>query len=423
MHKQVTILIALTMVASPALAGSPDEPEIEDDAGDVDVQHLVDAGLLVQAGVSRPAIDAAADVTDAWITSETRGSFEVAVQLSNLPDNRNISTPLSEVWLHFEILDGSYHARAVLSSPQPGAPLQANYELFLDDEKQENLKGSVDNGDNIVWFHVPKQAVRDPGEGDKLTQFYVTTHLPGPQPVLDYAPGATAQSIPDASGAESADPTSLQLSPTPNHGDHYTFDSFDSKPSMMSIDVTPSSLEVEAGESEEFAVRIVNDGEGAGEVSLSVGNTPDGWSVNVEPTKFTVDPASSKTATLHVTPASDAEGHELVQLQMSSAPNTDKQVSVSITATQPGSGGGTGGGSVDGDTGTQDSTDGTQDSQATDEQTDSGTSDGDGADGADGDGADGASADDNAEEAPFVGPVAVIAAALAVAGLVRRGRT
>lgn len=333
----IFVLFALCLVTMPAMAGTASDPEVEDERGDVDVQHLVDADIIDGETDAPEEIETAADVLRSWIDKETEESFEVNVQLADLPDDA--SSPIVEVWAHFTIRDGTYHAAATLSSPQDGAPVQGSYTLYLDEANVGDLSGDVDADQDVVSFRVPKASVRDPGEGDALTRFHVTTHEPVSGAALDYAPGTNERSLPSILEAEEADPTDLDLAADARFGRSYAFDGFTEPTSRLSVDVTPSSLEVPAGEEGSFAVRIVNDADVAEDVSVTSSNAPPGWAARVAPSSVTVPAHGSQTVSLSVTPADDADGHELLDVNVVGEHGADKGVSVSVVAIQPDEGG------------------------------------------------------------------------------------
>ncbi|PSG97361.1 hypothetical protein BRD56_05790 [Thermoplasmatales archaeon SW_10_69_26] len=330
------VALASSLLVSPALAGSPSDPEIGDDEGDVNVQHMVDAGVLDEEA-PRDELATAGDVTKAWIDKdkETRDSFTVVVEVADIPDDENVSSPLVDVWSHFTVREGDYHVKASLTKPSSGEPMEASYELYLDETAVGELTGSVDAEADRLSVRVPKADVRDPGGDDELSSFYVTTHAPDSGVTLDYAPGAKQDNVVEED-ATASDPTSLSLAPSPSYGDRYAFQDMEETASQITVDVTPESLEIEAGQQESFAVRVVNDAEEADEASLSVSNTPPGWSARLDPGSMTVPAKGSQTATLHVTPADDAEGHELMDLNVVTSLGADKGASVSVIAVQSG---------------------------------------------------------------------------------------
>lgn len=401
MRRLLPLLLVVSLLATPALAGSQQDPEIEDENGDVDVQHLVDAGALSGQNVSAEELETSADVTKAWVDQETEDSFQVNVELADVPDEENLSSPLVDVWVHFTVKDGAFHTAASLSSPKSGAPVQGSYQLYLDESKVGSLTGTVDVEGDVVSIRVPKADVRDPVEGDELSDFYVTTHAPDSEAVLDYAPGAKEQSLSSLAEDDSADPTALDLSPTASYGDDYEFKATGDKTSRISVDVTPSSLEVTAGEQESFAVRITNDADGPDDVSLTLGNTPSGWSATLEQSGLSVPAQSSEIVTLFISPPADAEGHELVHLQVTSERGADKGASVSVVAVQPEESGD--------DSENEDAPVENQD-PSQDEDADASEKDEE------------SSPEEEAEEVPFVAPIAALAAALAAALILRDRR-
>lgn len=411
MRRPLPILFAaVLLLAPPALAGTQADPEVDDAHGDVDVQHLVDANVLDGDDPAPEELEVSADVLRAWVAQETRDSFAINVELADIPDDRNVSSPLVEVWVHFSVREGDYHAAAVLSSPRAGAPTEVSFELYEGQARQGELMGDVDVDGDVLSFRVPKADVRDPGEDDELTGFHVTTHVPDSQVVLDYAPGTDAASLPALAEGEETDPTSLDLAADPVFGDAYTFRSFEEERSRITVTATPPSLEVEAGEQASFAIRVDNDAEGPDEVAVSTSNAPPGWSARVDPGSVTIPSQGSKILTLYVTPADDAQGHELIHVQVTSERGADKGASVSVVAVQPGPSGGSGG-SVDGDE---------KENAGSDGGTDGSASDGGGAPSGSADADGEAGPEEEADEVPMVSPLILVAGLLGLATVVRR---
>lgn len=413
MRTLVAVLAVSLVFAPPALAGSQASPEIEDPKGDVDVQHVVDADLLGDEGLAPEELETSADVLRAWIDQETDSSFELNVELADIPDEREVASPLVDVWSHFTVREGEFHVAAQLSTPREGGPTEASFALYEGEARQGDLLGGVDGDEDIVSFRIPKADVRDPGEGDELAGFHVTTHVPGPGAALDYAPGADEESLPAVTEAQALDPTDLPLAEDPMFGDRYVFQSSAEDRSRISLTVTPPSLEVAAGEQGTFAVVVDNGADGPDEVSLTTSNAPAGWSARVQPSTFTVPAQGSATATLAITPADDADGHELVHLHATSDRGADKGAGVSVLAVQNGD-----------SSPSDDSAAGDEGSQAGspgDGDRDAGSSDGESTEeeGADAGGEAEPSPEDEADEVPLVSPLSLVVVFLAVA-LVRR---
>lgn len=411
MRKTLAVLLAFTITASPALAGSASSPEVGDKTGDVDVQHLVEAGALDEADVSQDQAKTVGDIDRAWVHTETKDSFQITVRLSDIPDQQDTSAPLMETWTHFTVNEANvvYHAQAVLLSPQPGAPLQADFQLYEGASRIASMPGNVDTENDTLRFTVSKAAIGEVSEGDSLTEPYVTTHLPGSQATLDYAPGAKRDSLPSPEKVDGVEPTNLDLAVDAKFGDSYTFQSFVKPQADLGVSITPSQLEIEAGNQEEFSVKIVNEADTEDVVQLSTGSAPDGWSVRLDTGELTIPPGESRGSLLYVSPSNDAEGHQLVHLEINSELGAQQGATVSVTASQPDDGTGDGSGA---------SSDGSRDGQATSSDTGdaSGATDskepasGDGAstDEGSGDGADGSNTTES-RGAPGPGPVALLA--------------
>lgn len=335
MRSLLAVSLALLLVAGPALAGSQADPEIEDPEGDVDIQHLVDADLLDEDPAVDEEVDTSADVVRAWVDRETEQAFDLHVELAGLPEDENLSTPLVEVWTHFTIRQGDYHLAAVLSSPEDGDPLDARFELYEGQARIAQPDGHVDVDQARLSATIAKADVRDPGDGDELSAFHVTTHAPGSQAALDYAPDADTDSLPALEEAGSTDPTALDLAADATFGDTYAFSSFEETPSRISVDLTPEAIEIEAGDQASVSVLVHNDADEAEDVQLSASETPPGWSARVQPDRLTVPGQGSAQAELSIVPADDADGHELLHLRATGERGADRAASVSVTAAQP----------------------------------------------------------------------------------------
>lgn len=360
MRKLLAVLLASTMTAAPVLAGSASDPEVSDETGDVDVQHLVEVDALDEADVSQEEAETVGDVDRAWVHTETRDSFQISVRLAEIPDQHDTSAPLVETWTHFTVneADVVYHARAVLLSPQPEAPLQAEFQLYEGESQIASMPGNVDTRNDTLRFTVSKGALGGVTEGDHLTEPYVTTHLPGSKATLDYAPGAKRDSLPSPQQVDGVDPTSLDLAPDARFGDRYGFKSFTTPDADLSVSITPTQLEIEAGDQEQFSVRVMNEADAEDTVQLSTGTAPHGWGVRLDTGQLTVPPGESRSTLLYVSPPENAEGHELVDLEVTSDLGAQQGVTVSVTATQPDRGTGSHPGSTTGDTGDQNAEDG-----------------------------------------------------------------
>lgn len=342
--KTFTLLLAIVLAAGTASAGSASNAEVTDPKGDVTVQHLVSAGALEDANLSAEQARTFGDLRKAWVDRETPDSFSVSVQLTDIPDEWNRASPIVEVWTHFRIKDASYHAQAVLQPPEGGGQVQARYQLFEESNPTGELTGATSPAKDQVSFTVPKNDVREPTEGDQLTRFYVTTHLPatsalgGDRAVLDFAPGAEPFVV-----DENADPTQLELSPTVQYGAPYDFKDFTETNSQLAVQLSPSGLDVEAGQTARVAVTVLNNAPEADTAYLSVGNAPSGWSVRLDTAQLSVDPGASRIAYLTVGPDEDASGQRMITLRVTSELGADQVYPVSVTATQPQDTGSSGG--------------------------------------------------------------------------------
>jgi len=333
-RKTASVLLAVAMLAAPTVVAQSDDPEIEDETGDVDVQHLVDADVFDEADVDADQAEAVGDIVKSRVYSETEESFSITTQLAEIPKEEDQAFTIAETWMHFTVRDAAYHAVAELGAPTPGDPMQAEFALHSDDGGERSIAGSVDAKQNTVTWEVAKPDVRDPGDGDRLTEFYATTHLAEGQ-ALDYAPGANGQSLPATEDPTGVDPTSLTLSPTAEYGDEYAFSSFEDVQADIDVEATPSQATITAGESSQFVIRVNNDAAESDSVSLTVANAPSDWSASLQPTQMDLDAGDSGTATLTVSPSSDSTGTSILSVSVASELGAKGGADLAVAVEQP----------------------------------------------------------------------------------------
>lgn len=397
----LTAIVVLLGTASVASA-SPKNPHIEDDRGDVDVQHLVTVGAIESSDEVPETSKQAGDIVKAWVHRETADSFSISVEVAHLPNETELSSPIVELWTHFTIKEANFHTRAVVDTPDGAEKPTARYTLHEESNEAGEVTGTTDVLNDTVTFTVAKQDVRAPGEGDLLTSFYVTSHLPDRGPVLDYAPGAERFVV-----SPDADPTKLSLTPDATYGDDYAFQSFDGPPpSDLSIELTESSVTIGAGSERTVGVTVLNGASEPDTAYLSLGDVPADWDVRLDRTTLTLEPGSSSLARLSVSPSDDASGQSLLTLQVTSDLRADQTVTLSVTAEQPTE---TGGQTDDGD-GASDPGTGADRGGAT------GAGDGTDTSGSEQDGAE----EENGAPGPTIGLVTVTLAVVAWTGARRR---
>ncbi len=411
------LAVVLLLAAGSALAGTPTSPEIEDDADDLTSQYWLHATILEDgpeelSPSQAQAINTSADLLGAWVHGESDDRFMLTIGVADLPDLENVSGPLVDISAAFIIGNDLYEARTELSVPTETKDIQASYSLAKEGREVTSLAGNLDNDTDRLTLFIPKEAVGDPGFGDTLTEFYVTSSLAEGGFILDYAPGQPKVNL------LTGDLADTTLGAEPEHGDTYEFGQYEGAvPSAIDATATPSSLMLQAGEKGRVAIQVVNQAEQADSVTLAVADRPSGWTVELDETTLDLDPGQSDVATLTVGTPSGASGQEILTLSLLSSPlGADQQLPISVQV-QPASspGGGDAGPSTGGpsDDGSAD------DAQTGTGQGGAGTSTG----------TDGQASDQDAEQAPDeeengapVGPVAMIVAAVAAAAFATRTR-
>lgn len=357
MRTGAPIFIALMLVAASGLAAAQtdQDAQIQDEEGDVDAQHLFDTGALTSdlddSEVPQEDIETSGDVVRAWFHDETPNAFRITIELSNIPNNESFPAPVAEVWTHFVVKQTQYHIEGELASPGEGMPLEPRYQLYENDVAAGTLTGDVDRADNKTWVIVPKEKIGSPEPGDTLTEPYITTHVPqeglgsDASPVLDYAPSPHQIAVSQDVEPTDVAPAVIGLGPTLDYGEAYEFGDYPGAGGLF-LEVQPSAVVVTAGETATAELVITNDAPDAHDVQLAA-DAPSGWDIGAETASLTIAPGATDRVQVSVTPASGADGQEIVRFSAATTGLAD-DASLSVTA-QPASSGS--GGSDAGDTG------------------------------------------------------------------------
>lgn len=340
------VLVVALLLAAPVMAGTSEDPEIQDDKDDARVDHLQDDGLLAGGDDPDPQVEASGDIVRAWIGEETRDAFAIHVEVADLPPAEDVSSPLVELWTHFTIDDEGYHASATITSASSSAPLETGNELYRADTSLGAIPGTVEPADPSVALAVPKPEVGDPASGDQLTRLHVTSHEPQDHAPLDYAPGDNEDSLPTIGDTESADPRDLSLSSHASFGDTYTFGFLEDEEDPQSdddasgsdkgedgftLETSTPSLEIPAGKQTLVNVTVTNDDQGSDELSLATPHLPSGWEALVEPRSLELSSYEAQTVTLGLTPPPDAEDAKTVQVQAVREDGVERTVTLSVS--------------------------------------------------------------------------------------------
>ncbi|MDX1611500.1 MAG: NEW3 domain-containing protein, partial [Candidatus Thermoplasmatota archaeon] len=341
MRQSVLTLTAALLLAGAALAGTQGDPEIQDGSGDVNAQYLVDPGSM--APEERPealqdlsdeqlaAVRTSADLVAAWITNEGPDQFTIKVQVADLYDHENISSPLVEITPHFRIDGGTpYHAPVTLSLPVEGGSVQTHGELYQGSTFLGDLSSQADNESDTVTLRIAKSLVGDPGFGNQLTHFYVTSHVAEETVVLDYAPEQNPAAPTEITVGEN------DLGPLANYGQLYDFGAYEGAvQAAITASATPSSLTFQQGDQGKASIMVRNDAPAEDTVDLMVGNRPAGWDVRISPSQLTIQPGQAQLATVTVSPPSSASGQEILTIRLTTALGGDQQVPLSVQVQAP----------------------------------------------------------------------------------------
>lgn len=175
-------LLALSLVAWPTQAGTPDAPEITDPAGDQEIVETVPACAAGQcAGAAR------IDATAVWVDGETATSFNVNILTSSAPGGATAATSRYEFHATYagtEVVSVvTATGGATVSPPTPTA----------------NVASAVVEG-NVLIMTIDKSVYGAPKAGEALTGlfYFGISSPPSPVPTLpehfatDRAPDAGA---------------------------------------------------------------------------------------------------------------------------------------------------------------------------------------------------------------------------------------
>lgn len=351
MHRALVLtLSSLVLLSTAATAGNASDPEVRDGGGDVRAQHALDAAPPedVPADIPAAEISAVGDILSAWVGPETDRAFTLWVKLADMPDvSPNVTTSIAEVWMHMRIKGEPYRAVALLSVAADTGELSSRGELYKDNAHRGAVQTVVDKQTKTINFIVEKSLTGNPGFGDKLTDFFVTTHLPHGTVTLDYAPHARA--IDPAK----FDPLNLAtLGATPTYGRDYLFGDFaGAVASDLSVTLSPPSLTLQSGAQGSLSVSLKNQAAATDTATLSVSNAPPGWSVRLDASSVVLEPGKARLTFLHVVPPATAQGQSLVLLRVLSDLGADEEVAISVQVTPSQTGSTVGAGASAGATG------------------------------------------------------------------------
>lgn len=386
------VIAALLAATSPnAVAGTPQNPEIQDASGDVDPLAL--AGIKPDEAKALDTNATTYDIIAAYITGENRQGFLMALQVRDLegastPTDPTGSTPptatpsTATYLMHFTTGESAYAARAevdvrIVEGDTPTPVAFTNFTLHKDDAAAGSetliatLTGALHVQADTVLFWIPKELIGAPQDGQQLNRFWATSGHQGV--VLDQAPDLN----PQAADPATIDPTALDpTAPDPAgtagvraYGAPYTYGQYpggDTK-TLSLVASGPLDATARPGESVDLAYTLENLGSTAQTVSFTA-RAPRGWSATFEEASVELAPGSSRILTVTLTPAEDAARSGLVIVRGTSLSNGQSQeISYSVTFDAPastGTGESTGTGTPTGDTNAGQTPDSAKDSPA-----------------------------------------------------------
>ncbi len=327
------LALVLALAPSSVLAGSASAPEVEDPAGDVNAQHFVDTGLLNGLDELSEETEMAGDIVKAWVHGETEDAFEATVELDALPSEGEIELALPEVWLHVSVQDTVYHVRTGLELASSGGLLEAEHELYQHASPVGMLSGTVDADAGQITVTLPKASVGSPQPGDRLTQMHASTHLEVDGQdglVLDYAPDAEAVDPTELDDPTQLDPSELGLGPELSYGQAYMFGDFQGA-SDVTVDASPDSLELQAGESGQAALTVANQGDAQDTVTVQAGQAPAGWNIDASPAQVPLGPGQSQQVIVTVAAPQGASGQHLILMEAAPGLGSSALTALSVT--------------------------------------------------------------------------------------------
>lgn len=340
--RRLSLSIVLVLLTASGLATAADgsEGRVQDDQGDVSLQHLVTVSGMPEEASAQEQVKLAGDITEAWVAGETDGTVTLTVGLANLSDNETVPSPLAEIWTHFTIGDRDYHVEAELATPQESQTLQARYQLYEGSTARAEPTGSLDRQADTITFTLEKTSIGDPQPGERLTRFHVTSHVPqeglrpASSPVLDYAPSPQTLTVSQDTDPTRLDPTQLGLGPELTYGTPYEFGDYQGIDDLT-VQASPSSLTVTAGQQGQIAINVVNDAPAADTVHLTTGNLPSGWSLSATTNEISLDSGEAGQSIVTIQPPSQARGQHLITLKVTSDLGADRPITVSASVQAP----------------------------------------------------------------------------------------
>lgn len=348
----VGLLLGSVLLSSVA-AGSQDDPEISDPAGDANPLSFAsqtdnDASLFQNL--------TAYDVVKAWVALETEDAFLLQIQVRDLPNgwtvpnnpppyspfNNSPAYDGTALLAHYSIAGRGYTAIAKIAMPAPGQ-MMADYRVWRDDGASLPLSGGFDTEQDWVAFLFPKDAFVGLGDGAKLSQFWVLGRWGNFS--MDYAPNAMSY----APGTAFPDPVQILEQGrlvAPQFGREYTFGQYyrasttsttggawsppagAAAPNLHLAVNGPTELSMPPGDTRTFELRVRNDATDADTVYLTLNAPAAGWSHHLSDVQAELAAGASKIVYVTVGSATGATGSLESIVSAASRLGASQQVSV-----------------------------------------------------------------------------------------------
>lgn len=276
------VVAAALLLATPlAAAGSLDDPEIVDPAGDHFTGQEVDP---VQA----------LDVLAVYLTEE-QGLCDDATEVTMVMQFNNIITGNSGApgaWfsssIYFTINENEYRTY-LRPAPNLGPitePWIYMYDITADSDRMV-IDGGVDNSeDEKAWWCVPYENLNDAQPGDVVTNLWGRTYID------QYGPADLA---PDGA------PDSGEF------GREYVLGGVVPVEGNLTVESPQNGTEVvvQLGASATFSISVTNHASDNDTVVFSVANVSEGWEATVDPANVTVEPNGTAFANVTAAPLAD----------------------------------------------------------------------------------------------------------------------
>lgn len=335
MGRTLHVLVAsilLLGVAGAALAGTADDPEIEDPSGD--------------------AGDLAVDVTAGWVDNTTKRAI-FTIQLEDLQDP-GVGETQYFCWTFWQGTN-QYRAQARVSNEDPLQGVVDEYMLVDacgDDQGDSLERGEHDTDADRITIRVPRGSIGDPVPNATIEDHFIQTMVSGdPADPSDRAPdgnefgeayvfpaGPTpggdgnGPGGPNADGAPTVGPAFLAgvglLALVAVGGGYYLYTH---RGPRLTLDCPDPERVAHPGQGTNFPVRIENHGGEDVSAELEAVGVPEGWVAFVPLPTMELDAGEAKELWVTVKPPGEAEIGETVEIDLAARVRGDRSTTQEIT--------------------------------------------------------------------------------------------